>query len=124
MSEAPKEYQHIEFNFSRPSGLLDGKSYEISTYLLVPVEAMPEFQKWSEAETAKTEGNPSGRQMYKTLLEKGALLHREDGPAFREVQKSLFDKQHAKVTKEEYWEKGVQKQPGAPRIRPLGKYTL
>ena len=124
-SPEPKEYEHIEFSFNRPSGFRDGKHYEVTAYLLVPVEVFPELQQWIEAEAkGLRDGHPSGQSMYKTLQDKGALLHREDGPAYKEVKKSMFDKTYAEVTREEYWEKGVQKQNGVPGVKPLGKYKL
>jgi hypothetical protein len=124
MSEAPKEYEHVEFAFSRSSGMLDGSSYDVTAYLLVPAEMMPALQQWTAAEAAGVKGNPGAEAMYDTLMAKGALLHREGGPAYREVERSMFDKECAKVTAEEYWEKGVRQESFAPRVRPLGKYTF
>jgi hypothetical protein len=124
-SAAPKEYEHIKFEFNRSSGCLNGLSYEVTAYLLVPTGLLPELQKWNEAETEgqkRKDGHPSAREMYETLLDKGSLLHRENGPAYKEVEKSLFDKNHAEVTTREYWEKGEKCQ--AQRIKSLGKYTL
>ncbi|TAL28636.1 MAG: hypothetical protein EPN97_14375 [Alphaproteobacteria bacterium] len=123
MSEAPKEYEHIEFDFSRPPPRRNGKSYEIKAYLLVPADVMPELKSWLDAKAeGKKEGLPSGLEMFQTLKEKGALLHREDGPAYKEVEKSAFDRSHSVVTQEQYWEKGVQKPSGAPRVRPVGGF--
>jgi len=130
----PQEYEHIEFSFNKPSGRRNGKHYEVTAYLLVPVEAMPEFRQWEEAITNKAkEGALSGSEiyyglsgldMYETLRRKGALLHREDGAAYKEVEKSAFDKNYAQVIKEEYWVKGMPRSGTTPQAKSLGKYTL
>lgn len=123
-----KEYEHIQFSFSAPpapSDACNGKKYEITAYLLIPVEVVPEFQAWSkDVADEQRYADLSGDEMYKNLLAKGALLHREDGPAYKTVRKSIFYKDIVVVINESYWEKGVQKPSGTPRIKPLGKYTI
>ena len=107
MSQAPKDYEHIEFNFSKPSGRRNGKSYECTAFLLVPAEIAPEVTAWVEAKAQGTEGLQSGPEMYQSLCARGALLHREDGPAYKEVEKSAFHPTESTVTVEQYWEKGT-----------------
>lgn len=121
MSRTPKEYEHMEINFGKPSGRRNGKSYECSAYLLVPVELAPEVKAWSEADAGTRK---DGSDMLADLRAKGALLHREDGPAYKEVEKNAFHPTESKVTVEQYWVKGEQKAGGAPRVRPMGRYRL
>src|SRR4051812_48482880 len=105
-ASTPKEYEHVELSFNKPSGRRNGKHYEVAAFLLVPVEIMPEVTKAHE-------NNAITPDLYDSLLAKGALLHREGGPAYKEVEKSAFDRNHAQVITEQYWEKGARKQPGA-----------
>lgn len=122
MSDAPKEYEHIEFSFSKPSGRRNGKHYECTAFLLIPAELAAEVKAWTGAEG--TDGRINGADMLRSLRDKGALLHRQDGPAYKEVEKSLFRPDEGVTTVEQYWEKGVQKSAGSPRVRPLGKFSF
>jgi hypothetical protein len=80
--------------------------------------------QWRDAETQNLrDGRLSGDEMLKSLLAKGALLHREDGPAYTEIEKSSFDRNHAEVKVEQYWEKGVQT-TGGPRVKKLGRVSF
>lgn len=121
MSTAPKEYEHMEINFGKPSGRRNGKSYECTAFLLVPLELVADVKAWSEADDGS---RMKGPEMLEGLRAKGALLHREDGPAYKEVEKSAFHPAESTVTVEQYWVKGEQKAGGAPRARPLGRYRL
>ncbi len=116
MSEsAPKEYEYVEFSFKKPSGFRNGKYYDVTAFLLVPAEVVPEMKQAQEKEVNES--------LYKTLLSKGALLHKEDGPAYKVIEKSGFNKHYAVLLKEEYWVKGVR-QKGNAHVKNLGKFKF
>lgn len=128
MSAAPKEYEHISFKFNKSSFLLDGSTFDVTAYLLVPEDVMPELHQWEEMEAKDVDdrlrNHLAPSQMFNLLKDKGALLHRTDGPAYEEVQKDIRGK--STTVKSEYWEKGVAQNPtqGGGVIKSHGKYTL
>jgi hypothetical protein len=109
-----KVYQHVQFQFRRSSMLLDGKYFEVTAFLLVPKEVLPEIRQWQD-EAASRDKQAYGKEyaMYKSLLAKGCLLHREDGPAYIETEKAIYDDSYIGRTHEEYWHRG------GLRLRPL-----
>lgn len=118
-----KNYELIQFSFSKPSGRRNGKSYAVTAFLLIPEEELAAFQQWSaDVAAGVSDGILSGDAMYCHLLSNGALPHREDGPAYKEVEKSAFDRNHAKVVKEEYWNKGVRQ--SGPPPKSYGRYKF
>lgn len=120
-----KEYSSVEFTFVRPSMLLDGMSYEVTAFLLVPVELMPELQRWHADEIAKVkENHVTGPAMYKALLAKGAFLHREEGPAYTETERKIFDNEYARIVKDEFWKMGVKIERNLPAINPAGPMPI
>ncbi len=111
----PKEYEYVELSFTKPSGRRNGKHFEVTAFLLVPAEVVSEMKQAQEKEV--NEG------LYSTLLSKGALLHKEDGPAYKVVEKSGFNKNYAVVKTEEYWVRGVR-QNGSSHVKNLGKFKF
>ncbi|MDE2335674.1 MAG: hypothetical protein KGL10_00010 [Alphaproteobacteria bacterium] len=59
--------------------------------------------------------------LYASLLAKGSLLRREDGPAHKVVEKSIWGENAATLLPEEYREKGVRQKDGVPATENPGK---
>lgn len=117
-----KEYDHVEFTFSRSGGRRNGKSIDVTAFLLIPSDQMAEFTDMrSKISSTNPAERLSGSDVYKTLLTNGALLHNDNGPAYKEVERSLFDRTYAQVILEQHWIKGEPKGSGGPGIRPIGK---
>ena len=117
-----KEYDHVEFNFSQSSGRRNGKSINVTAFLLIPSDQMAAFADLrAKVSSTDPQERLSGSDVFNTLLANGALLHNEAGPAYKQVEVSMFDRNHSNVLAEQHWIKGERKSSGTPGVKPLGK---
>lgn len=133
---AEKEYTHIMFQFN-DMAKRGGKNPDVTAFLLVPPEAMEKFEAWQNAPwiEPKYEGCTRRQdrmleyEMYRELIEGGAILHREDGPAYRVVNVPFrrdtdryWDGQTIDLLAEEWWVKGEKLE--MPIIKKLGTLKM
>ena len=128
MSSEPKAYEHVEFKFTEPTGFRNGSRFEVTAYLLVPEEVMPELEKWQQNLGKGFRGRAlNTRAMYEFIKTKGALLHNIGAAAYLKIEKNSFKPDYSKLVASELWENGVLKTPANDQqqqlsIKSFGNY--